>query len=145
MIEIVLEFTGTAECSDIMANIRLDSLPVGKYHCGLAAQQLRLTCDDSPADRTLTIEVSGKSQHHTIVDADGNISSDASILLSGIWFEGIDMLPVFAQGAPCYTHSFNNPAAEPIVDEFYGYLGCNGVVEFKFQTPIYLWFNKHFL
>jgi hypothetical protein len=88
--------------------------------------------------------MSGKTHQHTVVEADGSVSSDSSILISRLEFEDIDMMLVFCQGLTCYQHNHNDPNRPVELDEFYGYIGCNGVVDIEFDTPIYLWFNKHF-
>lgn len=37
-----------------------------------------------------------------------------------------------------YHHNFNGNSDE-IEDRFYGKMGCNGIVRFKFESPIYPW------
>jgi hypothetical protein len=37
-----------------------------------------------------------------------------------------------------YHHDTNGSTA-PVTDSFYGTMGCNGRVEMRFTTPIYLW------
>jgi hypothetical protein len=51
--------------------------------------------------------------------------------------DGIEIDQVFANRSR-YTHSFNSDA-NAIVDDFFGVMGCNGVVEFAFTSPVYLW------
>ena len=144
MFKLLLELVGTAECSDITAEIFLDQDLVGNYACSTVPYLLQLQVPDEWASRVLKIHMSGKTARHTIVASDGTIESDASISVSRLEFEDIDMMPIFCQGMKCYKHSFNDPIRPVELDEFYGYIGCNGVVDIEFETPIYLWFNKHF-
>ena len=92
---------------------------------------------DDDGDHELRFVLKNKLSEHTEVDADNNIVSDARISVSDIEFDGISLthlVPALAK----YQHNFNG-SGEPIVDEFYGELGCNGTVSLKFTTPIYLW------
>lgn len=144
MIKIQIEIVGTAQCSDITAEIRLNNQLLQTYFCSLEPCVLNLDLDDQIAANDLTICMQGKTQQHTVVAHNGEIESDASIIISRLEFEGIDMMPIFCQGRQCYWHS-NNDALQPQhLDEFYGYMGCNGTVHIEFETPIYLWFNQLF-
>jgi hypothetical protein len=63
---------------------------------------------------------------------------DVAFLVNALEFEDIDMTPVLYPNNPCYTHNLNG-SAEERVDEFSGFMGCNGTASFEFSTPIYLW------
>ena len=82
--------------------------------------------------------MSGKNKYHTKIDAQGEITYDVAFLVNQLEFENIDMTPVFYHTNPCYTHNLNGSGPER-VDEFSGFMGCNGTIDFKFSTPIYLW------
>mgnify|MGYP003352455181 CR=1 FL=1 len=41
-----------------------------------------------------------------------------------------------------YRHDYNG-TGQPTEDNFFGVLGCNGTVELRFTTPIYLWLLEH--
>lgn len=144
MIKLAIELVGTAETPDLQAEIFLDNTLLAKYTCSLVPFCLEATVLDQPASHVLRVVMSGKTHQHTVVEADGSVSSDSSILISRLEFEDIDMMPVFCQGLTCYQHNHNDPNRPVELDEFYGYIGCNGVVDIEFDTPIYLWFNKHF-
>lgn len=85
----------------------------------------------------LEIEMSGKQPQHTVIDADGNIEEDRMIEISDFAIEGIALVHLFTENTQ-YHHDFNGSQA-PIVDEFFGAMGCNGVLKFEFTTPAYLW------
>lgn len=144
MINILLEMVGTAECNDICADIFLNQQLVGNYTASLEPYAINLTVPDDCFSHTLKIVMSGKNTQHTIVSQDGNIITDASIVFSILEFEHINMMPIFCQGKTCYYHSHNDSARSVELDEFYGYMGCNGYVDIQFDTPIYQWFNEHF-
>ncbi len=144
MIRLLIELTGTAECSEITADILLDNQLITTYTCSLKSCTVPITLEDNHARHTLSVIMQGKTHQHTVVDDQGHILEDASISITKLEFEDIDMMTIFCQGAICYTHSFNDVERPAELDEFYGYMGCNGAVNIEFDTPIYLWFNKHF-
>ncbi len=144
MIKILLELVGTTECADIQAEIFLDNKILGRYSCSLNPYLLELSLTNDYATHVLRVKMSGKTYQHTVVADDGSIESDASISISRLEFEDIDMMPIFCQGATCYMHNYNDATRPVELDEFYGYIGCNGTVDIEFETPMYLWFNKHF-
>ena len=99
----------------------------------------RISADllDDEGEHELRFVLKNKLNEHTQIDANNTIVSDARISVSGIEFDGIaldQLVPALAE----YQHSFNG-TWEPIIDKFYGELGCNGTVSLKFTTPIYLW------
>ena len=104
---------------------------------------------DQDGEHELTIELYGKLPEHTEIDSAGNIVKDALINLENFKIDNIDissMLTTYPtqlySDVPThiiqYCHDFNGTQS-PLVDEFYGSLGCNGTVTLKFTTPIYLW------
>lgn len=95
--------------------------------------------DDSPADRRICIELSGKTEMHTQINADGEIIKDAQLQVQSIAFDGIDVTYVFCQGRTCYFHD-GNGVHDAIWDDFFGIMGCNGHVNIDLQTPIRSWF-----
>lgn len=144
MIKLLLELTGTIECADIQTEVLLDNKLLGKFACSAVPHLIELMLPDDRATHVLRIAMTGKTHNHTVMANNGSILSDASMLVTRLEFEDIDMMPVFCQGMACYTHSHNDLLRPAELDEFYGYIGCNGVVDIEFETPIYLWFNKHF-
>ena len=93
--------------------------------------------DVEDVEHTLTIEMSGKSLEHTKVDDVGEIVSDRVINISNLMLDEISLGQVLYELAD-YTHDFNGTQPE-ITEKFYGTMGCNGVVQFKFASPVYLW------
>ena len=92
---------------------------------------------DDDGEIQLRIVMSGKTADHTRVDDQGNIIKDATLQLSAVTIDGIDINQLFLEKC-VYTHDFNGTQPE-IQDTFHGVAGCNGTIVFEFTTPIYLW------
>lgn len=86
----------------------------------------------------LEFELSGKTHAHSPWDSAGNGLADCQIHINCISFDEIDVSNI-VQRLGRYTHSYNDPARDPVTEEFYSTMGCNGCVSFEFETPIYLW------
>ena len=78
-----------------------------------------------------------RSNKHTKIDNQGSIISDSMIAVSNVIVNDIEIDNLLVEKAQ-YVHDSNG--IETIaVHPFYGNLGCNGHVQLKFSTPIYLW------
>jgi len=106
-----------------------------------AQQQIDLEIDDQDADHVLRFVLKNKTTAHTTVDDHGNIVNDARLIVQGLAFDDIPLKQVFVDHA-VYTHNFNGTGIDTQT-KFYGEMGCNGHVELKFSTPIYLWLLEH--
>lgn len=91
--------------------------------------------------QNLIIEMSGKTDKHTRIDQDGNIKADSYVLIKNISLDDIDISEVVLQGRQCYHHDANGLSA-PFIDEFWGYMGCNGQVKIDFTYPIGIWWMQ---
>ena len=101
-------------------------------------QQIVHEFDDADnADHLLTITLSGKLPKHTEVDDQGNIVSDLLVNVSQFSLESVPIDHVVWRQSK-YYHDFNGTQPS-ITDEFFGDMGCNGRVEFKFSSPVYIW------
>ena len=92
---------------------------------------------DNDGEHQLRIVLLGKTADHTQVDEAGNIIKDATLQISTLTIDGIDINQLFLDRC-VYTHDFNGTQTE-IKDTFHGTAGCNGTIVFEFTTPIYLW------
>lgn len=92
---------------------------------------------DQNQDHLLEFELTGKQPEHTEINDQGEITKDATVSLTNKNFESINIDTVMEQ-CSVYHHDFNG-SQPPIEDGFFGTMGCNGVVKFRFSTPIYLW------
>jgi hypothetical protein len=93
--------------------------------------------DDDEVEHVLCFEMSGKLPAHTRVSEAGEILGDRVITVSDVAFDGIALGHFFNEVTE-YHHDFNG-SADAVVDKFFGTMGCNGRVELRFTTPIYLW------
>jgi len=92
---------------------------------------------DDDGEHALRITLKNKLPEHTQIDDQDNILSDALLGVTEIAFDDIDCTKI-VQELAVYRHNLNGTSPE-IEDRFFGDLGCNGTVELKFTTPVYLW------
>lgn len=93
------------------------------------------------AQQNLIIEMSGKTDKHTLIDQAGDIKADSYVLIKKISLDDIDISEIVLQGRQCYHHD-NNGLSMPLIDEFWGYMGCNGQIKIDFTCPIGIWWMQ---
>jgi hypothetical protein len=93
--------------------------------------------DDVEAEHVLKLVLKYKQVHHTTLSDSGEILDDACLKISKLKFDEIEVGYATLQTA-VYWHNFNG-TAELDKHKFFDTMGCNGSVELKFSTPIYLW------
>ena len=96
---------------------------------------------DDEDEHELRIVITGKTTDHTTVDEFGNIVKDATLQISNVLIDDLNINQLFLDKS-VYTHDFNGTQPE-IQDTFHGTAGCNGAITFAFATPIYLWLLEH--
>jgi hypothetical protein len=118
--------------------IRLDTQIIFDSYDNLNKKVIEYTFADS-ADTThvLEIEMTGKLPADTEIDQQGNVVSDISITIENLAFDGIPLGHLVTKLA-VYTHNFNG-SQDTIQDQFFGNMGCNGIVKLEFTSPMYLW------
>ena len=92
-----------------------------------------LACRENQFEFVMT----GKLPEHTVIDDNGSVVSSPMLTIADVKFENIDLGYVFLEKAR-YYHNYNG-SADDIEDLFFGSMGCNGSVSFKFTTPLFLW------
>jgi len=92
---------------------------------------------EDESEHLLEITLAEKTQDHTKVDANGNILEDILITVDKVLFDGIDIDQILTKVSE-YHHDHNG-TTDPVIDGFYGILGCNGTAKIKFTSPVYLW------
>ena len=97
--------------------------------------------DQDDAEHELRLVLKNKTTEHTQVDEQGNIITDARLVITDMAFDEIRLGHMFFEQA-VYTHDFNG-TGKTTEDKFYGEMGCNGTVSLKFATPMYLWLLEH--
>jgi hypothetical protein len=140
--KIQLDFCANKDCSDVKLDIYCDDHQIFGAIAQETSQTVIHDVPENPGDHVLKLIMTGKNRTHTRVDAQGNIVDDVFFTIQRLEFEDLDVREIFCQGRECYTHSFNSDRPG-ILDEFYGSLGCNGVVEMRFSLPIFLWLNDY--
>jgi len=88
-------------------------------------------------DHVLKIKFKNKSHEHTEINEQGEIISDALIKIKNVIFDDINIDQLIYNLSE-YVHD-GNGSQTIAVHKFYGNLGCNGHVQLKFFTPVYLW------
>ena len=106
-----------------------------------AQQSVIIEIPEDDGEHELRLVLKNKTANDTQIDKDGNIISDARLIITDLEFEEIALGHIFTEQA-VYTHNFNG-TKESIQDKFYHEMGCNGTVSLKFSTPIYLWLLEH--
>jgi hypothetical protein len=142
--KMILGLTATVKNPDVTAEIFLNNRTIAKSSADTSEFITEINLSETAQDHLVEIQMSGKTNQHTQVDAQGNIVYDIAFEVTTLDIEDIDMRPIFCQGRVCYIHKSNNPRNSEIQDEFYGYIGFNGCVKIEFFTPIYLWLLQHF-
>lgn len=111
---------------------------------GLKEYAVEFEDTDEHAEQCITFTMRGKTEKHTIIDAQNNIVSDSYAIVKKIIIDEIDVTDLYVEGNPCYYHvgSNNKQNGPVIIDEFYGFVGFNGDVKLQFTTPLWKWFNS---
>ena len=104
-------------------------------------QLIKIDMSDTDGDHELRLILKNKKAEHTKIDDNGAIVSDATLTISGLAFDEIKLGHMVTELAT-YVHNFNG-TKELTQDQFYGEMGCNGVVGLQFTTPVYLWLLEH--
>jgi hypothetical protein len=100
-------------------------------------KQISMEIPDDDSEHELRFILKNKTAEHTQVDEAGNIISDSTLAITDLAFDEIK-LGYIATALTVYTHDFNGTAEES-QHKFYSEMGCNGTVNLKFTTPLYLW------
>lgn len=93
--------------------------------------------DTDDTQYLLEFHLDGKRPEHTKINDQGDILEDLLITIKDVSLDGIDIQQLVYEHAE-YHHDFNG-TREPINDQFFGVMGCNGTIKLEFTTPIYMW------
>lgn len=128
--------TSDSECP-LGVEILLDNIVLLKIDHVQEKIKFSHAINDDDGEHKLSVIICGKTHEHTKIDELGNIVKDATLQLSNVVIDDIDVNQLFLDKC-VYTHDFNGTQSE-IADTFHGVAGCNGTISFEFSTPIYLW------
>jgi len=133
-----LTFVVQATGPDLHLTVKLDEMIIYDRSPGESPEKISYSFDDSvETEHLLCFEMSGKLPEHTTVTETGEILQDRVIKITDVAFDDIVLGQVFIDSSK-YCHD-RNGTSDSIEDKFYGVMGCNGRVEMRFSTPIYLW------
>ena len=136
MCKLLLE--ASAPGGHIGLQIRLNNQIIFESYEALNKKVIEYTFADLvDATHVLEIEMMGKLPTDTEIDPQGNILSDKSITVENLAFDEIALGHLVTELAT-YTHNFNG-SQDTIQDQFFGSMGCNGIVKLEFTSPVYLW------
>lgn len=93
--------------------------------------------DQYDQEHSFEIELQGKLPVHTHIDEHHMILSDVTVEIGSIALDDIELGHVFSEQA-VYHHDHNG-TTDPVRDQFFGVMGCNGRVTLRFHSPVYLW------
>lgn len=138
-----LTFCARSTGADLAFTVRFDGEVI--YHnTGLGQDLVEISHefdDSNEIEHCVEFELSGKQLEHTEVDAAGEITQDRVIEIQAVRLDDIELGYLFNQVAE-YHHD-GNGGQDPVVEKFYNTMGCNGVVRFRFSSPLYLWLLEH--
>jgi hypothetical protein len=133
-----LSLEASAPGGHIGLQIRLNNQIIFDSHEALNKKVIEYKFADSQdAAHVLEIEMTGKIISDTEIDQQGNILSDRAITIENLAFDDIELGHLVVESAT-YTHNFNG-SQDTIQDQFFGSMGCNGIVRIEFSSPVYLW------
>ena len=121
----------------IGVQIRLNNQIIFDSFNALNKQVIEYKFVDLESAHVLEIEMIGKLPTDTEIDNQGNILSDKSITIENLAFDEIALGHSMTELA-VYTHNFNG-SKDTIEDQFFGSMGCNGILKLEFSSPVYLW------
>ncbi len=93
-------------------------------------------------DHELQFILKNKIIDDTTIDEVGNIITDACLTIDSFEIDKVALGYNFIKHC-VYHHNFNGNQ-DKIEEPFYGTMGCNGTVIFKFSLPFYIWLLENF-
>ena len=138
IVEIKFDVAPTSVAHPLSFAVELDGSVIWQRDAVTESASITVPVPDvDDTQHSLKLFVGGKKPEYTRIDQDGNIISDSLLKITNLTIDDLDMsdhLRYFAT----YTHDCNG-TTEQRTEPVYSELGCNGIVELKFSTPVYLW------
>jgi hypothetical protein len=118
--------------------ILLNDTPVSNINHVDRVYQINQEFEDiDNGEYELQFVMTGKLSEHTTLDQQGTILHSPMLTIDNFKFEDISLGTKFLEKS-VYRHDFNG-TGPTTVEPFFGNMGCNGTVSFKFNTPLFLW------
>lgn len=131
----------TSTSNPLGLEVMLDDTIVYDNDSFVSSELIQVELPDDATEHSLKIILKNKTANHTVLDPLGAIVQDSNLVVEHIKFDGIDISHNILQLA-VYTHDCNG-TDQLKEHKFYKEMGCNGTVELKFTTPIYVWLLEH--
>lgn len=138
-----ISFVAMATGEDLVLTVSLDGHPFFEQTLP-AGQPQRVEYQFREHDgqrHQLVLEMSGKTDQHTRVDSQGTILEDRVIQIRDFALDEIELGYLFHSKSR-YQHNFNGHGPDTDA-QFWGDMGCNGIVTLEFTSPAYLWLLEH--
>ena len=133
-----LSFVVAASGPGLVLTASLDDQIIYQQEPDASPQKISYRFNDRETyEHVLCFEMTGKEPEHTIVNEDGIILQDRTVSVTDIAFDDIQLGHLCTQIAT-YHHDHNG-STDIVMDQFFGTMGCNGRVEMRFSTPVFLW------
>jgi hypothetical protein len=136
-----IQFDMHGHAADVCLQIIVDNNLIRRICFDKQSHQVDFDVDNDSV-HCIQLCMVNKTAAHTKIDSDGNILSDVHAIVKSIKFDQIEVIELFCRGKLCYQHN-NNGSTESLIDQFYGFIGCNGTVSLDFYLPIHQWFVEH--
>ena len=136
-IRIQFDFTTNDVKSGLSLEILFNNKKLQTVHAVKPTQKIAFSINCEPGEQVLGFTLKNKTPGHTVLDANGTIVSDAYISIENFTIDHVALGHTFFEQCR-YHHDFNG-SQEPIDDDFFGSMGCNGTVLLKFTSPVYRW------
>lgn len=131
-----LVLTIRADADHIMAVCDLDGHEIYHGTPGSEPVLVQMLLDDSAGQHELRLTMAGKTMKDTQL-VNGQIQQDAMLHIDAVYIDDVDITQLVYQQAS-YQHNFNGNG-QWVTERVYQRMGCNGILRFKFETPVYTW------
>jgi len=136
--QISLQARSSRESSGLILNFWFDGEQVSSMTLTPEPQEFRHEFPDlDDREHCFEIELHGKTPEHTKVNDQGAIVQDVVAEISDVALDDIQLGHMFSEQAS-YHHDHNS-TTDPVQEQFFGSMGCNGRVKLRFTSPVYLW------
>lgn len=140
-IKLSLDLVNTSEFHNLGIELWLDKNKFYDNTVSPGTHHVIYEFDGNEGEHCFKIKLKDKNKNahneHTKINEAGEIISDALITVSNVHLDEILIDQMMCEKAE-YVHD-GNGSKTIAVHKFYGDLGCNGHVQLKFSTPVYLW------
>ena len=140
-IKLSLDITNPSEFHNLGIELWLNKTKFFDNPVAPGTHHVEYDFDGSDGEHYFKIRLKDKNKNadneHTKINEAGEIISDVLIFVSNISLDEILIDQLMYEKAE-YVHD-GNGSKTIAVHKFYGNLGCNGHVQLKFSTPVYLW------